>query len=144
MLSSDLLSKLGAKTRIEVFISELQPDILRQFAAHFDRYYDNASAFRSAVESFHKAQKITGRYKSCIEILCSALQSFCCGNTEHGLMTSNSGSGIGVGLVSQIGESSIGSMSSSYGCSGSSSIISTSPIIVLCCKGTTSFYRVIL
>lgn len=140
MLSTDLLPKLSVKTRIEVFVSELQPDNLCLLSAYLDRHYDTVALFRSAIESFLKSQKIIGRQKSLVEILCSSLQSFCCGSTVTGLVSSNSSSGIGIGSMSQLNESG----AVTYNSFVSSSFVSTLPILVLCYKNTLNFYRVLM
>lgn len=143
MLSSDLLSKLSVKTRIEVFISELQPDSLRLLSAYLDRHYDTIAMFRSTVDSFLKLYKIIGRQKVLVETLCSFLQSFCCGQTSQ--VISNC-SNININNINslQLNENNPGLNLSHNNSSSSSTMFTSSPILVLCCKNISNFYRVLL
>lgn len=96
VLSSELLPKLNVKARVEVFVSDSPPDLLRQMVAQIDRHYEKAADCQQVFDTFLRVQKVTGRQqKSELQALFYAIQPFLVGGGNHssGASTSQSAGG---------------------------------------------------
>uniref|UniRef100_A0A915D8A9 DNA damage-binding protein 1 n=1 Tax=Ditylenchus dipsaci TaxID=166011 RepID=A0A915D8A9_9BILA len=81
---SDLLSKLTPKTRVEVFVTDLLPDILRQLSSLLERRF-NQTEFRQAFDVIFKQ---AGKQKSEVDSVLHSLSPFF--TTSSGLTTASS------------------------------------------------------
>jgi len=68
----DFLSKLSPKTRVEVFVTDLQPDLIRNLAASVDRNFSQ----QELGQAFNNLFKQAGRQKPEVDQLLRLLQPF--------------------------------------------------------------------
>lgn len=69
---ADFLTKINSKTRVEVFVTELFPELLRIIASAIDRTF----SLSELKQAFQTIIKQAGRQKSEVESLFQTLQPF--------------------------------------------------------------------